>query len=165
MTRTCRVMRSFHSPRRASSTWRWAARLWIAIPLLLAGCAYQLKHTTQVKGDGPLGASYYSSAERIEILGAEQVRDRPYRQVGLVHAPASMERAEAITTLRLRARAMKGEALLDVRKGSGAAANGAAASPADAPWQATVIVWTDTQAGSLSGGASTATQATPPPPP
>jgi hypothetical protein len=165
MAKTCRTIRSFHSPRRASSTRMWAPRLWIAIPLLLAGCAYQLRHTTRAKGDGPLGASYYSSAERIEVVSAEQVADRPYRQVGLVHAPGSMERAEAITTLRLRARAMRGEALLDVRKGSGTTANDAGPSPANAPWQATVIVWTDKQAAGQSGTVPLPAQGTPSPPP
>jgi hypothetical protein len=165
MTSACRAMRSSHNPRRASSAWIRAPRLLIVVPLLLAGCVYQLRHTTRAKGDGPLGASYYSSAERIEVISAEQVADRPYRQVGLVHAPGAMERAEAITTLKLRARAMGGEALLDVRKGSGTTANGAATGPADAPWQATVIVWTDKPAASQSGGAPIATpQGTPPPP-
>lgn len=164
MAKTCRMMRSFHSPRRVSSTWTRAPRLWIAIPLILAGCAYQLRHTTRVKGDGPLGASYYSSAERIEVVSAEQVADRPYRQVGVVHAPGSMERAEAISTLRLRARAMRGEALLDVRKGSGTTADGAASIPANAPWQARVIVWMDQQPGGQSTGAPPPTQGAPPPP-
>jgi uncharacterized protein YbjQ (UPF0145 family) len=144
---------------------RWTPRLWIAVPLILAGCVYQLKHTTQVKGSGPLGASYYSSAERIEVVTAEQVADRPYRQLGLVHAPGSMAERDAIAELKLRARAMGGEALLNVRKGTRTAADPNAASSADTAWQATVIVWTDKHpdAKGGGGGASSATQGTPPP--
>jgi hypothetical protein len=159
--------RPARKPRRTSSTRirRWAPRCWIAVPLILAGCGYQLRHITQVKGSGPLGQSYYSSAERIEVVSSEQVVNRPYRQVGLVHAPGSMAQGEAITELKLRARAMGGQALLDVRKATGAAGDSNSTSPAVAPWQATVIVWTDKQRNDQSGGAAPITNQGAPPPP
>jgi hypothetical protein len=87
------------------------------------------------------------SPELFRVVTAEDV-GRPYRKLGIVHAPASLSEREAIAALKRRARTLGGDALLDVRRqGSGSTADRASSSLADAPWEAAVIVWTDGRAG------------------
>jgi hypothetical protein len=72
--------------------------------------------------------------------------DRPYRKIGIVHAPASLPERDAIVALKRKARTLGGDALLDVRRrGSGSTADRASSGLAARPWEAVVIVWTDGQ--------------------
>jgi len=142
----------------------WRLQLCMAVPLVLAGCAFQYRFDPHAKAGAPLDPSFQSSADLIEVVGTEHA-NRPYRQVGIVHAPGSMEERDAIAELKRRARALGGDALLNVRKRSaGSTANRTASSPGDAPWQAAVIVWTDKQGSGQAGGRLLPTQTAPPPP-
>ncbi|HVR11316.1 MAG TPA: hypothetical protein VMW75_24950 [Thermoanaerobaculia bacterium] len=125
--------------------------------LSLAGCAYQLHHVTQSKAGAPLDRSE-PSPDLLRVVTTGNV-DRPYKQLGMVHAPASLTERDAITALKRRARTLGGDALLDVRRrGSDAADAGGSSGPAEAPWEAAVIVFTDRQAG----GSPTAPPSAPP---
>jgi len=114
----------------------WQPQLWIAVPPILAGCAFQYRFDRHAKSGAPPDSSFQSSADRIEVVGAEHA-NWPYRQVGVVHAPGSMAERDAIAELKRRARTLGGDALLNVRRRS----TGSTAT--DAPWLAEVIVWTD----------------------
>jgi len=114
--------------------------------LCLAGCVYQFHRVTQSHAGAALDRSELSP-ELVRVVTAKDV-DRPYRQIGIVHAPASLSEREAIAALKRRARTLGGDALLDVRRQATASSEDRASSGlAAAPWEADVIVWTDHQAG------------------
>lgn len=95
-----------------------------------------------------------ASPDLVKVVTAKDA-DRPYRKIGIVHAPASLPESDAIAALQRRARTLGADALLDVRRQASDPSSGLAfAAPAAAPWEADAIVWTDGQAG----------HTTPPPP-
>jgi hypothetical protein len=81
----------------------------------------------------------------VQVVTSEQA-DRPYKKIGLVHAPGSMGKQDARAVLKHKAQALRGDALLNVRKRGSTATMTGASSRADQPWDAEVIVWTDRQA-------------------
>ena len=119
---------------------------WIGVPLILAGCLYHYRYAPHAGSGASLDRSE-SSPDLVEVVTTEEV-DRPYRKIGIVHAPASLPERDAIVALKRRARTLGGDALLDVRRrGSGSTADRDSSGLAAAPWEASVIVWTDAKTG------------------
>jgi hypothetical protein len=122
----------------------------LAVPLVLAGCFYQYVYVPGAKDTGSSGPAQQVSLDVIEVVASEQP-GRPYKQLGIVHAPGSMERGDAVAVLKQKALALGGDALLNVRKrGSGSKPGGASAGGANAPWDAEVIAWTDRHVNSVA---------------
>jgi hypothetical protein len=116
-----------------------------AVPLVLAGCFYQHHFMSRPGGGGPLDRSE-ASPDLVTVVAAKDA-DRPYRKIGVVHAPASLPESDAIAALQRRARSLGADALLDVRRQATDPSSGLASSaPAAAPWEADAIVWRDGQA-------------------
>jgi len=134
-------------PGRASSSaamHRWWA--WIGVPLILAGCLAQYRYVRHAGAGAALDRSE-TNPDLVRVVTSKDA-DRPYRKIGIVHAPASLPEQDAIAALKRRARTLGGDALLDVRRqASGSSAGRSSSTPAAAPWEAVVIVWTDDQAG------------------
>jgi len=125
----------------------------LGLPLILAGCFYQYRFASHAEGVA-LDRSEVDP-DLVKVVSAKDV-DRPYRKIGVVHAPASLPEHEAIAALKRRARSLGGDALLDLRRqATSASADLASPGLAAAPWEADVIVWTDKQVD----------RASPPPPP
>ncbi|HXO28811.1 MAG TPA: hypothetical protein VOA80_15785 [Thermoanaerobaculia bacterium] len=124
----------------------------MGLPLILAGCLYRAHYVSH--GEGASLDRSETSPDLVKVVTAKDV-DRPYRKIGVVHAPASLSERDAIAALQRRARTLGGDALLDLRRqATGSSADRASSGLAAAPWEADVIAWTDKQ----GGGA-------PPPPP
>jgi hypothetical protein len=121
--------------------WWW---LWISVPLILAGCLYHAHYVSH--GDGASLDRSETSPDLVKVVTAKEV-DRPYRTIGIVHAPASLTERDAIAALKRRARTLGGDALLDVRRQAAGSSADQASSALAAAWEADVIVWTDHQAG------------------
>jgi hypothetical protein len=120
---------------------RWSP--WLGLPLILAGCFYQYRFASHAEGVALDRAEV--SPDLVRVVTAKDV-DRPYRKIGIVHAPASLPEREAIAALQRRARSLGGDALLDLRRqAKGLSADMAAPGLAPAPWEADVIAWTDKQ--------------------
>jgi hypothetical protein len=118
-----------------------AAR-WIGVPLILAGCLYHARYVSQAGGGAALDRSE-TSPDLVKVVTAKEM-DRPYRKIGIVHAPASLAERDAVAALKRRARTLGGDALLDVRRQATASSDDRASSGlAATPWEADVIVWTD----------------------
>ena len=135
-------------PRRAISSAPWMRRLGpcLGVPVILAGCLYHYGYVPHSNGGASLDRSE-PSPDLVQVVTAEEV-DRPYRKIGIVHAPSSLQERDAIVALKRRARTLGGDALLDVRRrGSGSTADRASSDLAAAPWEAAVIVWTDAEVG------------------
>ena len=140
-------------PGQVSSRASWRRRWpWWGLPLILAGCLYHAHYVSH--GQGAALDRSEASPDLVRVVTAKDV-DRPYRKIGVVHAPASLTERDAIAALQRRARSLGGDALLDLRR-QAASSSADIASPdsAVAHWEADVIVWTDKQAGGA-----------PPPPP
>jgi hypothetical protein len=136
-----------HESSRAAWHRRWP---WFGLALVLAGCFYQYRVASHAEGVA-LDRSELDP-ELVKVVTAKDV-DRPYRKIGIVHAPASLPEREAIAALQRRARSLGGDALLDLRRqAAGATADRASSSPglAAALWEADVIVWTDKQVDGAS---------------
>jgi hypothetical protein len=135
-----------NKPEQVSSrvAWRrWSP--WLGLPLILAGCFYQYRFASHAEGVALDRAE--ASPDLVRVVTAKDV-DRPYRKIGIVHAPASLPEREAIAALQRRARSLGGDALLDLRRQAmDASADQASPGPAAAPWEADVIAWTDKQGG------------------
>lgn len=117
-----------------------AAR-WIGVPLILAGCLYHVHYVSH--GGGAALDRSETSPDLVKVVTAKEV-DRPYRKIGIVHAPASLTERDAVVALKRRARTLEGDALLDVRRqATASSADRASSGLAAAPWEADVIVWTD----------------------
>jgi len=136
-------------PGRASSSAimrRWWA--WIGVPLILAGCLAQYRYVRHAGAGAALDRSE-TNPDLVRVVTSKNA-DRPYRKIGIVHAPASLPEQDAIAALKRRARTLGGDALLDVRRqAAGASAGRDSSAPSTAPWEAVVIVWTDDQAGGV----------------
>lgn len=131
----------------SSATLRWRC-LWISVPLILAGCLYHVHYVSH--GAGASLDRSEVSPDLVKVVTAKDV-DRPYRKIGIAHAPASLPEREAIAALQRRARSLGGDALLDLRRqATGSSADMASSDLAAAPWEADVIVWTDKQGGGAS---------------
>jgi hypothetical protein len=125
----------------------------LGLLLILAGCFYQYRFASHAEGVA-LDRSEIDP-DLVKVVTAKDV-DRPYRKIGVVHAPASLSERDAVAALKRRARSLGGDALLDLRRQvTSASADRASPGLAAAPWEADVIVWTDKQGGG----------APPPPPP
>jgi hypothetical protein len=112
---------------------------WWGLPLILAGCVYHFaSHAEGVSLDRS-----EASPDLVKVVITKDV-DRPFRKLGLVHAPASLPEREAIAALQRRARSLGGDALLDLRRqATDPSAGQASPGLAAAPWEADVIAWTD----------------------
>jgi len=77
-----------------------AAR-WIGVPLILAGCLYHVHYVSH--GDGASLDRSETSPDLVKVVTAKEV-DRPYRTIGIVHAPASLTERDAIVALKERVR-------------------------------------------------------------
>jgi hypothetical protein len=120
----------------------------LGLPLILAGCLYHVHYVSH--GAGASLDRSETNPDLVRVVTAKDV-DRPYRNLGIVHAPASLPERDAIAALKRRARTLGGDALLDVRRQApDSSADPASAGLAAAPWEADVIVWTDNQAGGAS---------------
>jgi hypothetical protein len=129
----------------ASATLR---RWWptFTVPLVLAGCFYQHHFVSRPGGGAPLDRSE-ASPDLVKVVTAKDA-DRPYRKIGIVHAPASLPESDAIAALKRRARTLGADAVLDVRRqATDPSSDLASSAPAAAPWEADAIVWTDGQVG------------------
>jgi hypothetical protein len=121
---------------------------WWGLPLILAGCVYQYRVASHGKG-AALDRSEVDP-DLVKVVTAKDV-DRPYRKIGIVHAPASLPEREAIAALQRRARSLGGDALLDLRRqATDPSADTASPGLAVAPWEADVIAWTDKQVDGAS---------------
>jgi hypothetical protein len=124
-----------------SRHWRW----WLVLALLLSGCVYHW----QLPPQGAATAwdpAVLPGPPAVQVVTSDQL-DRPYKKIGIVHAPGSMGGQDALAVLKQEAQALRGDALLNVRKrGSTATIANASTSLADQPWDAEVIVWADHQA-------------------
>jgi hypothetical protein len=130
-----------HASSSATLRWRWP---WISVPLILAGCLYHAHYVSH--GEGASLDRSETSPDLVKVVTAKEV-DRPYRTIGIVHAPASLTERDAIAALQRRARTLGGDALLDVRRQAAGSSADQASSALAAAWEADVIVWTDHQAG------------------
>jgi hypothetical protein len=117
--------------------WRWLGGLLVL--LLQAGCLYRF--TPSPRGaPGKWDPAIRPAPPAVDVVTAEQV-DRPYKTVGIVHAPGAMGEQDALALLKQKAQALRGDALLNVRRRRPAGASAGAYTP----WDAEVIVWTDHQ--------------------
>src|ERR1700724_4280928 len=104
---------------------------WLGLPLILAGCLYRAHYVSH--GEGASLDRSETSPDLVKVVTAKDV-DRPYRKIGVVHAPASLSERDAIAALQRRARTLGGDGLLGLpREGTGPrprrGASGAAAPP------------------------------------
>lgn len=121
---------------------------WLGLPLILAGCFYQYRFASHAEGVA-LDRSEVDP-DLVKVVSAKDV-DRPYRKIGVVHAPASLPERDAIAALQRRARTLGGDALLDLRRqATGSSADRASSGLAAAAWEADVIAWTDKQGAGAS---------------
>ena len=133
------------NPRGASRHSRW----WLVLPLLLAGCVYRW-HLPPQGAATAWDPAVLPGLPAVQVVTSEQL-DRPYKKIGIVHAPGSMGGQDALAVLKQEAQALRGDALLNVRKrASTATMADASTSLADQPWNAEVIVWTDHQAEAVA---------------
>jgi hypothetical protein len=134
----------------------------MGLPLILAGCVYQYRVATH--GEGVALDRSEVDPDLVKVVTTKDV-DRPYRKLGIVHAPASLPEREAIAALQRRARSLGGDALLDLRRQAmDTSAGMASPGPAATPWEADVIAWTDKQGGGAPPpGAKQAPPGTKPP--
>jgi hypothetical protein len=130
-----------HASSSATLRWRW---LWISGPLILAGCLYHAHYVSH--GNGASLDRSEISPDLVKVVTAKDV-DRPYRKIGVVHAPASLPERDAIAALQRRARTLGGDALLDLRRQATGSSADMASPGLAAAWEADVIVWTDHPAG------------------
>ncbi len=120
--------------------WRWG----LLLALLQAGCFYQYHWDLRPSGETTAwDPALRPGLPAVQVLTSEQA-NRPYKKIGLVHAPGSLRAQDALIVLKQEAQALRGDALINVRqRGADAALAGASGNPADQPWDAEVIVWTD----------------------